>query len=64
MFSKEADSAHKKAATKKKDRNQLIDPKREQNVMIGLAQMKMTEDDLLDAILKMDDKVCSQSDDQ
>lgn len=58
LFSKEAESTHKKAA-KKKERNQLIDPKREQNVMIGLAQMKMSEDDLLDAILKMDDKVRS-----
>ena len=51
-----------RAAMKKEEaRNQLIGPKREQNVMIGLAQIKMSEDDLLDAILKMDDKVRSLS---
>ena len=62
LFSREKETATKRAATKKKEaRNQLIDPKREQNVMIGLAQIKMSEDDLLDAILKMDDKVRSLS---
>ena len=59
MFNKEAEAKakEKEKTAKKKRENQLIDPKRAQNVMIGLAQIKMSEDDLLDAILKMDDKV-------
>eukprot|EP01084_Bolivina_argentea_P195275 335045_1 len=57
-FNKEADLANQKQqkAKQKKRENQLIDPKRAQNVMIGLAQIKMSEDDLLDAILKMNEK--------
>ena len=59
LFSREADASARKqqSAAKKKRENQLIDGKRSQNVAIGLAQIKMSEEDLLDAILKMDDKV-------
>eukprot|EP00485_Elphidium_margaritaceum_P001784 CAMPEP_0202694076 /NCGR_PEP_ID=MMETSP1385-20130828/8027_1 /ASSEMBLY_ACC=CAM_ASM_000861 /TAXON_ID=933848 /ORGANISM="Elphidium margaritaceum" /LENGTH=629 /DNA_ID=CAMNT_0049349857 /DNA_START=22 /DNA_END=1911 /DNA_ORIENTATION=+ len=60
LFKKGDDSAQqKKEKSQKKQEHQVIDPKRAQNVMIGLAQIKMSEDDLLDAILKMDDKKLS-----
>eukprot|EP01084_Bolivina_argentea_P158807 276634_1 len=58
LFNRAAEAEAKKTqkAKEAKRENQLIDPKRAQNVMIGLSQVKMSDDDLLDAILKMDDK--------
>merc|ERR1719204_1835628 len=61
LFGKEAEAAaqKKQSASKVKANTQLVDPKRQQNVMIGLGSMGMSQDDLLDAILKMDDKKLS-----
>ena len=60
LFASNTDTKQQQPTKKKKREHQLIDPKRAQNVMIGLAQVKMSEDDLLDAILQMDDKVYIQ----
>lgn len=61
LFSRETEAASQKknGANKRKQNNKLIDPKRDQNVMIGLRNMGMSQDDLLDAILQMDDKKLS-----